>query len=105
MNALLKFITSKSADFPPRNSSEFLNANEPFDQGRAAWRLFFDFGALLSCFREPATNKRVLDFACGTGWLSEWLNRMGYDVYALDVDAASRSALELRARFDRRLES
>jgi len=44
-----------------------------------------------------------LDFACGTGWLSEWLNRMGFDVYAVDIDPGSQIALALRAQCEKRL--
>ena len=91
---------------PARNSPEFALVDEPFDQGRSASRMFFDFGIMLSCFRPtPASNNsRVLDFAAGTGWLSEWLNRIGYDTHSLDIDVGSQIALQLRARCDGRID-
>ncbi|WP_274629433.1 class I SAM-dependent methyltransferase [Arvimicrobium flavum] len=30
---------------------------------------------------------RILDVACGGGWLSHWLSRLGYDVYGIDISA------------------
>lgn len=89
-----------------RGSQEFALVNEPFDQGRSASRMFFDFGIMLSCFNPAVTpgHSRVLDFAAGTGWLSEWLNRMGYDTYSLDIDAGSEVAMKLRIDCDSRID-
>jgi glycosyltransferase involved in cell wall biosynthesis/SAM-dependent methyltransferase len=78
-------------------------ALEPFNVGRSTFRLFFDFGVMLSCF-SSSPNKRVLDFGAGTGWLSEFLARMGYEVYAIDVDAdVMPSSIRLRVLADHRL--
>ena len=64
------------ADFPP-------STIEPFDVGRSAYRFLFDFGVMLSRF-SPSPNKRVLDLSAGTGWISVFLNRMGYEAYSFD---------------------
>jgi SAM-dependent methyltransferase len=106
MRAILTAISShlRHGKRPNSESPEFALINEPFDQGRAASRMFFDFGAMLSCFREHSSqNPRVLDFASGTCWLSEWLNRLEYDVYAIDIESDSELAAQLRGRLDQRV--
>ena len=89
----------------PWDGQDQVALNEPFGAGRDAWRLFFDFGIMLSCFRKGNENRRVLDLACGTGWISEWLARMGLDVSALDVDAKAEKILSLRLQADRRIQN
>ena len=75
--------------------------NYPFgDPGRASVRLLFDFSTGIGCFPEQPANRRVLDFACGTGWTSEWLSRMGYEVHGFDCDAACIEAARARAGYD-----
>jgi SAM-dependent methyltransferase len=87
-------------------ANEMALVNEPFDQGRAASRMFFDFGMMVSCLHQsPTNNMRVLDFASGTGWMSEWLNRLGFDVWALDIERSSELAITLRSKSDRRLDN
>ena len=58
---------------------------------------------MLSCFVEKPSNNRVLDFAAGTCWVTEFLNRCGYNVVAFDMDPGSGVALSLRAECDARL--
>jgi SAM-dependent methyltransferase len=77
--------------------------NEPFGQGRSAYRLIFDFGAMLSCFREDLSNRRVLDFCAGTGWISEWLARLGYQVSGVDINEDTGNMMQLRAHADVRV--
>lgn len=78
--------------------------NYPFSShGRENVRLLFDFATGMGCFNPASPNRRVLDFACGAGWTSEWLNRMGYDVDGFDCDADSIAMAERRLGFDRRL--
>ena|SRR5688572_20508126 len=79
-----------------------LSAMKPFNVGRSSFRLLFDFGVMLSCF-SSAHNKRVLDFGAGTGWISEFLARLGYEVYAIDVDRGTPAAIRSRVLADRRL--
>src|SRR5687767_1640162 len=74
-----------------------LSAMEPFNVGRSSFRLLFDFGVMLSCF-SSAPKKRVLDFGAGTGWISEFLARLGYEVYAIDVDRGTPGAGHSRSK-------
>lgn len=88
-------------------SPEKLTAlNYPFGgaAGRNQSRLIFDFSIGLSAFDENQPNRKVLDFACGTGWTSELLNRFGYDVYAFDVDPAAIHMANLRPPLDPRID-
>jgi ubiquinone/menaquinone biosynthesis C-methylase UbiE len=77
--------------------------NEPFGVGRDAARLFFDFAVMLSMFANHR-NKRVLDFACGTGWISEFLCRAGFDVTGVDIDANAESVFSGRLEADKRID-
>lgn len=86
---------------------DFLNnqgVTEPFSSGRAAPRLLFDFSVMLSCIKENNENKRVLDFACGTGWLGEFLNRAGFDVHAFDISSEVIELAKKRVESDKRLD-
>jgi ubiquinone/menaquinone biosynthesis C-methylase UbiE len=78
--------------------------NEPFDVGRDASRLLFDFAVMLSLFVDQQ-NDRVLDFACGTGWISEFLCREGFDVTGVDIDANAESVFSERLKADKRIDS
>ena len=80
--------------------------NYPFGRaaGRDQSRLLFDFSIGLSAFDDAIPNQKVLDFACGTGWTSEWLNRFGFDVYAFDVDPAAIHMANLRPPLDPRID-
>lgn len=80
-----------------------ISAMEPFNVGRSTFRLFFDFGVMLSCF-SPSPNKRVLDFGAGKGWISEFLARLGYEVYAIDIDTDMPASIRSRMVADRRLD-
>jgi hypothetical protein len=53
--------------------------DEPFCVGRDVSRLLFDFSILISCITET-DNPNVLDFAGGSGWVAEYLNRAGFNV-------------------------
>jgi SAM-dependent methyltransferase len=77
--------------------------NEPFGVGREAARLFFDFAVMLSLFAKHRNN-RVLDFACGTGWISEFLSRAGFDVTGVDIDANAESVFSERLKADQRID-
>jgi SAM-dependent methyltransferase len=85
---------------------KLIASNYPFGGagGRDQSRLLFDFAIGLSAFDENQTNRKVLDFACGTGWTSELLNRFGYDVYAFDVDPAAIHMANLRPPLDPRID-
>jgi ubiquinone/menaquinone biosynthesis C-methylase UbiE len=84
---------------------DFKVANYPFsDKGRDASRLLFDFSVAAACFLPQPPNKKILDFACGTGWTSELLNKLGYGVYAFDTDAAAIEMAKNRAQADKRID-
>jgi len=77
--------------------------NEPFGVGRDTARLFFDFSVMLSAFTDHR-NLRVLDFACGTGWISELLCKAGFDVTGVDIDANAESVFAERLKADKRID-
>lgn len=79
--------------------------NDPFQTGRSASRLIFDFSIGLSLLDFDSPNKKILDFACGTGWTSEFLNKVGFDVYGFDID--NKQAIKLaksRYKYDKRID-
>jgi ubiquinone/menaquinone biosynthesis C-methylase UbiE len=85
-------------------SEEFARIlNEPFGVGRDAPRLLFDFAVMLSLFTDHSNN-RVLDFACGTGWISEFLCRAGFDVTGVDIDANAELVFSERLKTDQRID-
>lgn len=77
--------------------------NEPFMVGRDESRLLFDLGLTFSCIKKNPANNKILDFASGTGWISEWLNRMGFDVVACDIFKNFASVGKQRFSIDKRL--
>lgn len=87
---------------------DFVNnpaVNEPFAAGRSSSRMFFDFALLLSCVKENASNKRTLDFACGTGWIAEFLSRAGFESFGCDISADVIELAKKRAESDARIDS
>lgn len=86
--------------------SSFVNSpaiNEPFSTGRSASRLLFDFSVMLNCVKDIPENNRILDFACGTGWVAEFLSRSGYCVYGFDISSDVVSLAKNRLDADQRL--
>jgi ubiquinone/menaquinone biosynthesis C-methylase UbiE len=77
--------------------------NDPFQTGRSAHRLLFDFAVGLSLLNFDKPNKKILDFACGTGWTSEFLNKVGFDVYSFDIDKDAVKQASSRYKFDKRI--
>ncbi|OGJ52273.1 hypothetical protein A2335_02510 [Candidatus Peregrinibacteria bacterium RIFOXYB2_FULL_32_7] len=87
--------------------SNFINnpgVTEPFSSKRAISRLLFDFSIMLSCIKEHDNNKNILDFACGTGWVAEFLNRSGFTVYGFDLSPNAIELAKLRVKADQRLD-
>ena len=78
--------------------------NEPFGVGRDAARLLYDFAVMLSALGDHENN-RVLDFGCGTGWVSEFLCRAGFEVTGIDIDANAEHVFAGRLRVEKRLVS
>jgi SAM-dependent methyltransferase len=56
--------------------------NKPFSQTECGLQLM-QVGAILELLPPPPA--RVLDCGCGTGWLSYFLQKRGYDVVGIDV--------------------
>jgi SAM-dependent methyltransferase len=77
--------------------------NEPFQVGRDESRLLFDLGIAFSCIKKNGLTNKILDFASGTGWIAEWLNRMGFDVLTCDISKETVSVQKLRFSLDPRL--
>jgi SAM-dependent methyltransferase len=74
------------------------------DPGSSASRLLFDFSIAISCLLRGTANNKILDFACGSGWTTELLNKLGYDVYAFDSNASAVEAAKERVRLDKRID-
>lgn len=64
---------------------------KPFGNPRECVETFQQLGRLFAGLR-LAPGMTVLDFGCGTCWMSEFLNKMGMHVVALDV---SQTALDI----------
>jgi ubiquinone/menaquinone biosynthesis C-methylase UbiE len=97
----LERIFALTSEFMSEESAPALD--EPFRVGRDAARLLFDFAVMLSMFADHR-NTRVLDFACGTGWISEFLCRAGFDVTGVDIDANAESVFSERLKADQRID-
>jgi SAM-dependent methyltransferase len=71
---------------------------KPFADDRCGHYLS-DAGALLFLLEPPPG--RILEFGCGTGWLSRFLARAGYEVTGVDISpeaiALAREAAEVEA--------
>lgn len=77
--------------------------NDPFQTGRSAHRLLFDFSIGVSLLNFDHRNMRLLDFACGSGWTSEFLNKLGFDVFGFDIDKNAIETASARDKFDKRI--
>jgi 2-polyprenyl-3-methyl-5-hydroxy-6-metoxy-1,4-benzoquinol methylase len=60
-------------------------------------RHFCDFANMAVALALPA-GARILDVACGSGWLSEYFARLGYDVTGIDISPALIEISEERVR-------
>ena len=87
-----------------RTDAHFPMLNDPLNADRNPGRMLFDFGAMLACFVAQPVNRRVLDFCAGSCWISEWLNRMGHEVWAIDLHTDGTEILRLRAGCDQRVD-
>lgn len=81
----------------------FSEIKEPFAEGRDISRMLFDFSILISCIKKT-DNLKILDFAGGTGWVAEYLNRAGFDVYIFDIAQSTVFCVEGRINADVRLD-
>jgi ubiquinone/menaquinone biosynthesis C-methylase UbiE len=53
---------------------------------------------------DGAVGDLVLDFACGSGWISEWLNRLGFRTVAVDISPTLLSFVKKRLACDTRID-
>lgn len=60
-------------------------------------RHFCDFANMAVALALPV-GARILDVACGSGWLSEYFARLGYDVTGIDISPALVQLSEERVR-------
>lgn len=76
---------------------------EPFHVFRSAPRMLFDFAVLTSCITPNHPELPVLDFGAGTGWLTEFIARMGRQVVAFDIHGDLEPCLRNRINTDQRI--
>ncbi|MCF8383975.1 MAG: class I SAM-dependent methyltransferase [Chlorobium sp.] len=77
---------------------------EPFTAGRSVPRLLFDFSIMAALFNPESLEFPMLDFGSGTGWVSEFCARMGFQVVAFDIHGDLQACLENRAHSDSRID-
>lgn len=53
---------------------------------------------------DGAVGDLVLDFACGSGWISEWLNRLGFRTVAVDISPTLLDFVKKRLACDSRID-
>ena len=89
----------------PLSATPSLNATitEPFTAGRAASRLLFDFGVMVSLMDQSISHKPVLDFGAGAGWVSEFCVRMGFRTVAFDIHGDLKACLTNRVQANSRI--
>lgn len=76
------------------------SVTEPFGLPRSAARRLFDFGVMVACMKTAPPEDLVLDFGAGTGWITEWLARLGHPVVAFDVHGGLGVCLQRRVEAD-----
>ncbi len=77
---------------------------EPFTADRMAPRLLFDFSVMASLLKPSLLELPILDFAAGSGWVSEFVVRMGFQAVAFDIHGDLQACLENRAKADSRID-
>lgn len=91
-------VNRSRLDAPP------IHTLEPFEAGRSVGRLISDVGAMLSLLAPEQLSQPILDYGAGTGWISEFCVRMGFDVVSLDIQEDLGPCLAARAEADLRVD-
>jgi SAM-dependent methyltransferase len=78
--------------------------NKPFSNLRECAEIFQQLGRLFAGLH-LTPGMTVLDFGCGSCWLTEFLNKMGMHVVALDVSETALAIGRKILAMDRRLDS
>jgi SAM-dependent methyltransferase len=95
---------SETVKYPPLDMSALpIFIAEPFTAGRATPRLLFDFSVMAACFKLQVFDSPVLDFGAGTGWVSEFCARMGFQVVSFDIHGDLKACVEERIKSDSRI--
>ncbi len=63
-------------------------------------RLLTDFANVIAALRLPVES-RILDIACGSGWMSHFLTKLGYDVIGIDISEEMIGLARERLKQDR----
>jgi SAM-dependent methyltransferase len=82
-----------------------LSVIEPFQVGRSTARLLFDFAIMVAGMRPDLAHLPVLDFGAGSGWITEFVARMGFRVTAFDVSGNLEGCLRRRIEADMRIDA
>lgn len=78
---------------------------EPFGVPRSSPRMLFDFAILANSLTPNSPELPILDFGAGSGWITEFLCRMGKRVVAFDIHGDLQACLSRRIAADQRLSS
>ncbi len=107
MENIVANTTKVSQDTPRLLNDDFIitpAVTEPFQTGRSASRLLFDFSVMASLFNPVLLKLPILDFGAGSGWVSEFCARMGFQVVSFDTHGDLKNCLENRVQADQRLD-
>lgn len=94
-------FTLKQQEVPVEGRPEFC---EPFIAGRQPGRLIFDLGVMLSLMDFTKSSEPVLDFGAGTGWISEFIARSGFQTVSFDIHNNLEDLLNTRVETDKRVD-
>ena len=86
------------------SSSYPLSLTEPYSGGRAGARLLYDFSVMSALLNPSVLDAPILDFGAGSGWVSEFLVRMGFEVVSFDIHGDLKGRLEGRVHADKRID-
>ncbi len=97
-------VNAHQLEMPSNQRAARPSITDPFTAGRSAPRLLFDFGVMASLLKPSVLDQPVLDFGSGTGWVSEFVARMGLQSVAFDIHGDLQACLESWAKADNRID-